>query len=1207
MKNTIFAVLFSAFSLPLISQDDVPVYYGSSVVPPSPTSASLGKYGDVPVTLYTGVPEISIPIYTIREGNLSLPVSLSYHSQGFKVEEMASWVGLGWSLNAGGTITRAVKGVPDDFLIGFGDDGDFGGGAQVTGGSTISGYLSSGNLVEDMYNSGMTNSNSTYYTPYLAYNGLDGEPDIFYFNFPGGTGQFIFDKNGSINFLSQQNYKVNYFRGPSNGPIIKFEIIDGNGNIYTFDEVEQTKTISYTNTEPLFTAMPAENQTPYSAFSWQDYQFKPMFNSSWHLTKITNATKNHIITLNYTLENQQFVSNFSRQYRYWNLATQGNMTDNSWNTLAIAAKRLSSITTSNGSVSFNATINRDDMNGMDAWNFATAPPYDYIVPAGDAKALSSIEIKDAANTLIKKYNFGFSYFLANNIATAGGFVSLYKKLKLTSLTEQSGDLSSSNPPYTFEYDETVPMAPRFSMRQDHWGFLKSVVASGNLYVPLTYDYPNNPIDNDFLSEFSYFQRTTNNSGEVVWGTYDKSAEATASKSCIIKKITYPTKGTTTFEFEPHDFYLQGLTRIGGGLRIKTITDFDGLDHDKDIIKNYSYKQTAAPTVTSGKVLTLPVFAKRGWCSSNQSHPLTLFVNSIAPLGSTMGSFVGYGEVTVEHNGNGKVISKFHLPATAGVDKEDCDMNGNNCIYNRTKSILSFGPWGAGGSTTCLKDNFPYADNPNYDWNRGSLLEELIYDNQNRLVKKNVNEYIIKDYKKIPCITSSLLTKNVRGTPAWNAWDYWFYFKTALHYYISGWKVMNKQTTTIYDVNNPGSQLVTSTSYFYDNPTHKQLSRTASVNSSGQTMYTQHNRSLDIPGTYSSNEYHILLKNQNRLNEIIESFSWIAEPQAPNNPRVLSASLTEYKDFSSTTGVPSLQVLPYKKYALEISTPLALASFNPLNLNWSSIAVIDSRYKPIIEFNYDNKDNLTGNSAIIGTLKASSANIFGYGKNMLIAQVNNATEADCGFTSFESDDQNLWAFGGTVALNTADAHTGASCRTIPANTFGPTRNYMPGANAQNKKFILSCWVKTNSSASGAVGSLVLTSVQNIGSTSTYPNVTGAYVSATINNTNNVWKYIEVEIDLKQIKMGGGIPNIDLALRSFVWNTHASIGIQVDDIRFYPKEARMSSYSYRQSIGASSISDENSNCRYYEYDSFGRLKIVKDQRGNILEKTDYNYKP
>ena len=82
--------------------------------PVAPTPASLGKYGDIPVSNHTGIPDITIPIYTLSEGSISVPISLSYHASGIKVQETASWVGLGWALNAGGVITRTVQGAPDE-------------------------------------------------------------------------------------------------------------------------------------------------------------------------------------------------------------------------------------------------------------------------------------------------------------------------------------------------------------------------------------------------------------------------------------------------------------------------------------------------------------------------------------------------------------------------------------------------------------------------------------------------------------------------------------------------------------------------------------------------------------------------------------------------------------------------------------------------------------------------------------------------------------------------------------------------------------------------------------------------------------------------------------------------------------------------------------------------------------------------------------
>ena len=34
----------------------------------SPNAAALGEYGEVPVSLFTGVPQIEIPIYTLQYG-----------------------------------------------------------------------------------------------------------------------------------------------------------------------------------------------------------------------------------------------------------------------------------------------------------------------------------------------------------------------------------------------------------------------------------------------------------------------------------------------------------------------------------------------------------------------------------------------------------------------------------------------------------------------------------------------------------------------------------------------------------------------------------------------------------------------------------------------------------------------------------------------------------------------------------------------------------------------------------------------------------------------------------------------------------------------------------------------------------------------------------------------------------------------------------
>ena len=79
-------------------------------VPQSPNVASLGQFGNYGVSHFTGIPDISIPIFEATSGDLEVPITLSYHSSGVKPTEVASWVGLGWSLSAGGQISRSIRG-----------------------------------------------------------------------------------------------------------------------------------------------------------------------------------------------------------------------------------------------------------------------------------------------------------------------------------------------------------------------------------------------------------------------------------------------------------------------------------------------------------------------------------------------------------------------------------------------------------------------------------------------------------------------------------------------------------------------------------------------------------------------------------------------------------------------------------------------------------------------------------------------------------------------------------------------------------------------------------------------------------------------------------------------------------------------------------------------------------------------------------------
>ncbi|MFC7526939.1 DUF5977 domain-containing protein [Parapedobacter sp. GCM10030251] len=177
------------------------------VLPPSPTAALMGNYGFTLPNLLTGAPGIQIPLFAYGTKNLTLDISLSYHNQGLKVDQVASRVGLGWTLNAGGVINRTVYGRPDD--------GNF---ATIPPGFPGT----SGQPLRDFMNS--------------VINGLETEPDIFSYNFAGFSGRFII-KNQTIVKLEENNLKIS---GNLNG----FEIVTDDGVIYRFNAIESSITMT---------------------------------------------------------------------------------------------------------------------------------------------------------------------------------------------------------------------------------------------------------------------------------------------------------------------------------------------------------------------------------------------------------------------------------------------------------------------------------------------------------------------------------------------------------------------------------------------------------------------------------------------------------------------------------------------------------------------------------------------------------------------------------------------------------------------------------------------------------------------------------------------------------------------------------------------------------------------------------------------------
>ena len=130
-----------------------------------PSAVSMMKYIDYPVSHRTGIPEISIPLYTVRSGSLELPVNLSFHLDDFtRVNQLAGAAGAGWSLSCDMQVSRIINGVDD---------------LKTTG------YLHTGISKPDITSTTLR---------LLWRKGADEDPDRFYYKLLNGGGSFYIER-----------------------------------------------------------------------------------------------------------------------------------------------------------------------------------------------------------------------------------------------------------------------------------------------------------------------------------------------------------------------------------------------------------------------------------------------------------------------------------------------------------------------------------------------------------------------------------------------------------------------------------------------------------------------------------------------------------------------------------------------------------------------------------------------------------------------------------------------------------------------------------------------------------------------------------------------------------------------------------------------------------------------------------------------------
>lgn len=1189
LHKTLCTVLFlCAYALPVFPQFNAPSFNPAiNPVPKTPEAASLIKFIEAPVSKATGIPDIQIPVTTLREGDMEVPITLSYHAGGHKVAEMAAWTGLGWRLNAGGSITRQVKGLPDDSEKGQGF-------LQFRTTQTYNGLLDKLSAQDADYFFNL--SNGCY----------DTQPDEFYFQMGKYTGRFAFDWTGSLPVVSSKDdikilsYTVS--TSPGTKTIMSWKLVAPDGYIYDFANTEQT---SVNNGSPNL-------QSP-CFIGINNYV------SSWMLTRITSPyNAAHYIEFTYSgyllsgswdgYEVATFVDpNVPKPQDCAMMSYQGISTYSSSRT-DISGLQLKKITTYPGNLTlecFGSTI-RTDLGGL--WNNNNNNWALF--------ALDTIRVKDAANKIIGRHIFTYDY-------SSG---------RLTLKTFRQDGSAGVNPgKYEFSYYRgNIPNI--ISKDIDHWGFYNRsynitliptykyvAYMGGNNYTVNTFNGANREPDLEGVrsgilsqmkqptggvSEFDYELNTyghvdgmrledaneyyyrdsliqafaNGNYGSFDWvydtktvviteaGIYDitiagatwctfagatylpRASISTQSGTVLYNKqlVNHDGSDSPTYQSYPHPMFLTpGTYVLSAQARYYTI----GHPIAPDNISVYFYQRVKGEKILEKTAGGLRVKTIR-FRNEPLSPPITRRYEYKLDNGRSSGYI--YAEPVYKYSGKTLGITSecYYVNLVASNQVMTGGTQGNHAGYTNVTEY--FGPNGEEGKTVTefafhqdiVNITKPFAPPTSETYRTGLPLKETIYKKSGATYirqKQTTTSYLFKPFDiNTMKVSYGQLSPPAAGSSFQNSqWYSIMPFDQKFAFWWTTLRLGHVQTTSVTDSvweNSVALGKAVNMEYDANGKYLKRMWQIASNTDTDEKLFKYPKEYTTAAAGDAMNDAVKKLVEKNMVNLPIETY-------VKKNNKIVQGNIVKYGLYHSTLPLPSAYL------SLEPAAPLT--SFTESAFSGGSFTFA-ADYKQKTAYNaYLNDGRLTEQTP---TGDKKSAYLWDDSGNNLLAEVQNAAANTIYHTSFESGANGNWTINSAARI--ADAVTGKVCYNV-ANGIS-----LSGLSSTTT-YTFTVWVKS--------GSLTVSNAQ--------APITGPTIKG--------WTLYEYTIT--------GAGNISLSGSGLI-----------DELRLYPGGARMTTFSYAPGVGVTSRCDVNNRIVYYDYDDQSRLAIIRDEQGNIIKKMEYHYK-
>lgn len=244
-----------------------------------------------------------------------------------------------------------------------------------------------------------------------------------------------------------------------------------------------------------------------------------------------------------------------------------------------------------------------------------------------------------------------------------------------------------------------------------------------------------------------------------------------------------------------------------------------------------------------------------------------------------------------------------------------------------------------------------------------------------------------------------------------------------------------------------------------------------------------------------------------------------------------------------------QDIPFPEKVFRTENTALVDNFNKVTVT-NGVVVKDPSYKL--------RENIDSYDAVGNILEMHKENdvynsfIWDYSKKYPIAKITAARYNQVAYTSFEADGKGNWNFS-NAGQNDVTAPTGSKVYSLTASI---NSNILPAGN-----YIVSYWAKGGSVlVNGTAGTLIST----LGGWSLFKHTLNNATSAQISGTG-----------------------------------------LIDELRLYPGNAQMNTVTYIPLVGIGCETNHSDQSTYYEYDSFNRLKFIRDKDRRIIKSFEYAY--